>query len=65
MPENSERYEPGMVSLAREVLKDGLRAGEKHLDRSIWAEFLLTHQRMMRSGMKQATVIERTQADLD
>jgi hypothetical protein len=52
-----ERYETGWASLAREVLKDGLRRGEKHLEKSMWTEFLMLHAQMMRNGTVKAGAI--------
>jgi hypothetical protein len=45
-----DRYETGWASLAREVLKDGLRRGEKHLEKSMWTEFLALHAQLMQNG---------------
>jgi hypothetical protein len=56
-----DRYEPGMLSLAREVVKDGLRSGDKHIGESIWAEFLLWYNRNRTNSFpKRVMIVRRT-----
>lgn len=53
--DNDQRYKPGMASLAVEVLRSAIQHGVKpeSLQKSIWAEFLLYHRKMMaRGGIK-------------
>jgi hypothetical protein len=52
--DGDHRYKPGMVSLAQEVLMDAIRSGvDPHtLQKSIWAEFLLYHRKLMIGGTK-------------
>lgn len=55
-----ERYTPGMVSLAMEVLKTARCEGipVETLSKSIWAEFLLTHAQMMRQSWIKTVSVE-------